>query len=393
MNITMRGERDCNSQEMFESDWKNSSFKSESYDTRRSENRPTSAKLARELGEYDTRSRENRPTSAKSARDIHVSLREKRAAEFDYVDSPGRDKRRSRTLISTRDIHSGRYNGNRPGDSDEQIDSSRLNGDIRSKSTTPMYSSLARSSPSLYRPTSVPDLSSEEKELKVWTETNTDTYRYTPLRDTLRSGTNLHRNNSKSESDLSINDKNFGPMKPDYESNLDLSSGSLMSDTFLTPRKSRDAGETPTSTPRRHYHRKHYTLHSFPTRDQIATELRGREQSQLNPNVKSDTRSQEQPKNNDDKILSSNLARDIPNQENGFNSPAFGKTSRKNLPLIQFRQGKAQTMTKIPGASTKSPHPEENVMIRDTPTQDGSSGTQDRPYRPLSVSNTAHMNF
>ncbi|XP_052786823.1 dystrophin-like isoform X2 [Mya arenaria] len=387
-NVTLRGEHINDNSDLWASeDWKNESMKSGSFDTRKPENRPTSARSARENRDFDTRVRENRPLSAKSPRELHMSLRQ-RGSEYDYneseLDRSRSDKRRSRTLISTRDIHSGRYNKSAEGEETIE-DRLRYNGDSRSKSTTPMYSSLARSSPSLYRPTSVPDLSCEDKELKIWTETNNDTYRYTPLRDTLRSGTNLHRNNSKSESDLSIADKNFAPMKGEYDSNLDLSSGSLTSDAFLTPRKARDAGETPTSTPRRHYHRKHYTLHSFPTRDQISSELRNREQS-----TNSDLRNQEQSQGNDPTNASFNLAR---NNENGVNSPIAGRTSRKNLPLIQFRQGKVQGLTKMPVTSSKSPHPEDGVMMRDTPPTRDNNGMQDRPYRPLSVSSTPHMNF
>lgn len=383
IHVTVRGDRNTEvpnlrSDLRSSHDWK---YDDNDFDTRRSENRPTSARTTREMRENDTRASENRPLSAKSPRELHMSLRQ-RNMENDADESQGRernrsgDKRRSRTLISTRDIHAGRYS--RTGDGSEGTegrygDGSSYYGDNRAKSVTPMYSSMSRSSPSLYRPTSVPDLSSEDKELKLWAETNNDTYRYTPLRETLKLGTNLHRSNSKSESDLSIAEKNFGPLKPEYDSNLDLSSGSLTSDTFLTPRK-RDAGETPTSTPRRHSHRKHYTLHTFPTRDQISSELRNREQNL-----------------NDQHRQVQNVTR---NDETGVNSPvSSARGSRKNLPLIQFRHGKVQPLARGPGTSSKSPHPEDGVLMRDTPPTRDTSGTPEKHYRPLSVSNNAHMDF
>jgi hypothetical protein len=298
--------------------------------------------------------------------------------EADYEEERGRernrsgDKRRSRTLISTRDIHAGRFS--RTGEAGDVTDNSGYYGDNRAKSVTPMHSSMSRSSPSLYRPVSVPDLSSEDKELKVWAETNNDSYRYTPLRETLRQGTNLHRSNSKSESDLSIAEKNFGPLKPEYDSNLDLSTGSLTSDSLFTPRK-RDAGETPTSTPRRHSHRKHYTLHSFPTRDQITSDLRNREQSSGN-----EYRKQTQ-----------NISR---NDDVDVNSPvSSARTSKKNLPLIQFRHGKMQSLGRGQVTNSKSPHPEDGVIIRDTPPTRDTSGSPEKHYRPLSVSTNAHMDF
>ncbi|XP_053387096.1 trichohyalin-like isoform X2 [Mercenaria mercenaria] len=378
MNVTVRGDRNTEvpplkSDLRSSYDWK---YDDESFDTRRSENRPTSARTVREMRENDTRASENRPLSAKSPRELHLSLRQ-RSAETDHEESQGRernrsgDKRRSRTLISTRDIHAGRYS--RTADGGDSNEGSGYYNDHRAKSVTPMHSTMSRSSPSLYRPISVPDLSNEDKELKIWTETNNDTYRYTPLRETLRLGTNLHRSNSKSESDLSIVEKNFGPMKPEYDSNLDLSSGSLTSDSLFTPRK-RDAGETPTSTPRRHSHRKHYTLHSFPTRDQISSDLRNKEQ------VRNDYRKQTQ-----------NVSR---NDDVGVNSPvSSARTSKKNLPLIQFRQGKVQALARGQGTSSKSPHPEDGIIIRDTPPTRDTSGTPEKHYRPLSVSTNAHMDF
>lgn len=372
MHITLRGELGSNQQDFRD------------FDTRNRDSRPTSAKSLQDLRDrsYDTRASENRPLSAKSPRELHLSLRQ-RAAELEndtsVMDkSRHGDKRRSRTLISTRDIHSGRYTKSGEGsDGAPDLDTSTVSyhGDQRAKSVTPMYSSLSRSSPSLYRPTSVPDLSSEDKELKVWTETNNDTYRYTPLRETLRPSTNLHRSNSKSESDLSIADKSFGALKPEYDSNLDLSTGSLHSDLFMTPRQARDAGETPTSTPRRQPHRKHYTLHSFPTSDQINSELRKRDQTEnIGGNL----------------LNSKNISRF---DSNDSNSPITNRSSRKNLPLIQFRHGKVQGLTRMPGTSSKSPHPEEAVMVRDTPPTRDTTGTPERHYRPLSVSSTTHMNF
>lgn len=378
MGITRRGDKNLDHSDF--TDWEHN----RSFDTGRRENRPTSAKSMQDLRErrYESRSSDSRPLSAKSPRELHLSLRQ-RAGDYNDEESSadrGRhsDKRRSRTLISTRDIHSGRYT--RTGDNvdgSQDLDDSCVgyHGDNRAKSVTPMYSSMSRSSPSLYRPTSVPDLSSEDKELKIWTETNNDTYRYTPLRDTLRTTTNLHRSNSKSESDLSIADKNFGTLKPEYDSNLDLSTGSLHSDAFMTPRKLRDAGETPTSTPRRHSHRKHFTLHSFPTRDQINSELHKHDQSDSTVNNTT---------NNNN--ASRTEAADV-------NSPVSSRVSRKNLPLIQFRHGKVQGLSRTPGTSSKSPHPEEAVLVRDTPPTKDGSGKSDRHYRPLSVSSTTHMNF
>lgn len=376
VHVTVRGDR---STEMPDSrsmqDWRYN----DNFDTRRSENRPLSARTSREMRENDTRASENRPLSAKSPRELHLSLRQ-RNMDSDYEDAGlerGRsgDKKRTRTLISTRDIHSGRYA--RTADDGEITDGrpddgSSYYGDNRAKSVTPMDSLMSKSNPSLYRPISVPDLSSEDKELKLWTETNNDSYRYTPLRETLKMGTNLHRINSKSESDLTIAEKNFGLMKPEYDSNLDLSTGSLSSDTFLTPRK-RDAGETPTSTPRRHSHRKYYTLHSFPTKDQISNELRSRE-----------------PAANEGHNQARSVSR---NDDVGVNSPVAVRLARKNLPLIQFRHGKVQALGRGVGTSTKSPHPDEAVMVRDTPPTRDTSGTPERQYRPLSVSSTVHMDF
>ncbi|XP_060584200.1 golgin subfamily A member 4-like isoform X2 [Ruditapes philippinarum] len=375
LNITVRGDRSTEVPDLRSSyDWK---YEDNEFDTRRSENRPTSARTTRELKENDTRARDNRPLSAKSPRELHLSLRHK-GVEADYEEERGRernrsgDKRRSRTLISTRDIHAGRFS--RTAEGGDVTDNSGYYGDNRAKSVTPMHSSMSRSSPSLYRPVSVPDLSSEDKELKVWAETNNDSYRYTPLRETLRQGTNLHRSNSKSESDLSIAEKNFGPLKPEYDSNLDLSTGSLTSDSLFTPRK-RDAGETPTSTPRRHSHRKHYTLHSFPTRDQITSDLRNREQSSGN-----EYRKQTQ-----------NISR---NDDVGVNSPvSSARTSKKNLPLIQFRHGKMQSLGRGQVTNSKSPHPEDGVIIRDTPPTRDTSGSPEKHYRPLSVSTNTHMDF
>ena len=369
MNITLRGERSFDTADLND------------FDTKRRETRPTSAKSMQDLRDrsYDTRSSENRPLSAKSPRELHLSLRQ-RAVEAEYDDDKNHhgDKRRSRTLISTRDIHSGRYTKTADGNAD--LDSS-YHGDQRAKSVTPMYSSISRSSPSLYRPTSVPDLTSEDKELKVWTETNNDTYRYTPLRETLRTSSNLHRSNSKSESDLSIADKNFGPLKPEYDSNLDLSTGSLHSDLYMSPRKPRDAGETPTSTPRRYTHRKHYTMHNFPSSDQISKEIQ---------------RKREQGEHTGDGVSNGvgGMRSFSRNDVLDPNSPNSGRSSsRKNLPLIQFRHGKVHGIARTPGTSSKSPHPDEPVLVRDTPPTRDTTGTPDRPYRPLSVSNNTHMNF
>ena len=331
-------------------------------DTRHPDNRPKSAKLYREYRTSEQASDE-RPLSAKSPRELHITLREKHSDRNyqEMADHRQREqnrvgeKRKQRTLISTRDIHSGRYS--RPGGSHQVTDETVSS---RSKSVTPMYSGLASQNSSLYRPTSVPDLSAEDKELKIWTETNNDTYRYTPLRDTLRSGTNLHRSNSKSESDLSLAEKTFVPLKQEYDSNLDLSTGSLTSmDSFMSPRK-RDAGETPTSTPRRA--RKHLTLHSFPTREQITSELRNQSS--------------------------------IRNDDVGVNSPtSSAPRERKNLPLIQFRHGKMTSLSRVGATCSKSPHPEESVIHRDTPPTRDTTETPDRHYRPLSVSSNLHLDL
>lgn len=306
-----------------------------------------------------------RSYSAKSPREAYATLRHhdsndpNTGAEEDFVtrddDSHylGRkpsDKRRSRVVISTRDIHSGRY---------KSVGSESTNS--RPKSVTSLHRTVqALSSPSLYRPTSVPDLTSDEKELKLWDDTNNEnTYRYTPLRETLRTGSNLTRSNSKSESDLRIAESSggFAPLRAYDSTNLDLSTGSLSScDTFASDRglKSRDAGETPTSTPRRYKPRKHYTVDSFPTRDPITGEFNTptKEFSMLS---KTDTNTP-------------NLVRE-----------------KRNLPLIQFRHGKMQTLSRTPLPNSKSPHADNQ------PTHD--TATSDHRYRPLSVSSNLQMDL
>ena len=307
-----------------------------------------------------------RPLSAKSSREAHISVRNRDLdgqdyrvgddfVSKDYNDDRnlGRklsDKRRSRVVISTRDIHSGRY---KPVGQE--------NTNYRAKSVTPLFSTQAVSSPSLYRPTSVPDLTSDEKELKVWDDTKEEnTYRYTSLRDTLRTGTNLTRSNSKSESDLRIAESSggFAPLRAYDSTNLDLSTGSLSScDTFASDRglKPRDAGETPTSTPRRYKPRKHYTLDSFPTRDPVTGDFNSPSRAEFSTLTKSDT-------------STPNVSRE-----------------KRNLPLIQFRHGKMHTLSRTPLPNSKSPHADNQ------PTHDTSVG--DHGYRPLSVSSNLHMDL
>ena len=315
--------------------------------------------------DMDSHTSQQRPVSAKSPREVIVTLRGRDPDGQDYrtgddfvsKDDDSRnlshrlsDKRRSRVVISTRDIHSGRY---------KPIGMENTN--YRTKSVTPLLNSQAVSSPSLYRPTSVPDLTSEEKELKVWDDTNNEnTYRYTSLRDTLRTGSNLTRSNSKSESDLRIAESSggFAPLRAYESTNLDLSTGSLSScDTFASDRgvRSRDAGETPTSTPRRYKPRKHYTADSFPTRDAITGEFSTPSKAEFSMLSKTDT-------------STPNISRE-----------------KRNLPLIQFRHGKMQTLSRTPLPNSKSPHAD-NQPTRDT-------ATSDHRYRPLSVSSNLQMDL
>ena len=304
-----------------------------------------------------------RPLSAKAIRDANITLRHRDLDDQsfgsgeDYVTKEddsrnvGRklsDKRKSRVVISTRDIHSGRY---KPVGVE--------NVSVRAKSVTPLLNAV--SSPSLYRPTSVPDLTSEEKELKVWDDTNNEnTYRYTSLRDSLKTGSNLTRSNSKSESDLRIAESSggFAPLRAYDSTNLDLSTGSLSScETFASDRglKLRDAGETPTSTPRRYKPRKHYTVDSFPTRDPVTGDFNTptKEFSILS---KTDTVTPNAPR------------------------------EKRALPLIQFRQGKVQTLSRTPVPNSKSPHAD-NQPLHDT------AGSGDNRYRPLSVSSKLQMDL
>ena len=316
----------------------------------------------RDVENYST---PQRPLSAKSIRDANITLRHRDLDDQsygtgeDYVSrdddsrNVGRklsDKRKSRVVISTRDIHSGRY---------KAVAVENMNG--RAKSVTPLYTAQAVSSPSLYRPTSVPDLTSDEKELKVWDDTNNEnTYRYTSLRDSLRTGSNLTRSNSKSESDLRIAESSggFAPLRAYDSTNLDLSTGSLSScDTFASDRglKLRDAGETPTSTPRRYKPRKHYTVDSFPTRDPITGDF-NTPTKEFSILTKTDTSTPNNPR------------------------------EKRALPLIQFRQGKMQTLSRTPLPNSKSPHAD-NQPIHDT------AGSGDNRYRPLSVSSKLQMDL
>ena len=317
--------------------------------------------------DVESYSMQQRPLSAKSPREANITLRHRDFDDQSYptgedfvsrdndshnLSRKQSDKRRSRVVISTRDIHSGRY---------RVVGTENTNG--RAKSVTPLYNTQAVSSPSLYRPTSVPDLTSDEKELKIWDDTNNtnneNTYRYTSLRDSLRTGTNLTRSNSKSESDLRIAESSggFAPLRAYDSTNLDLSTGSFSScDTLASDRglKLRDAGETPTSTPRRYKPRKHYTVDSFPTRDPITGEFNTptKEFSILS---KTDTSTPNIPR------------------------------EKRALPLIQFRHGKMQTLSRTPLPNSKSPHAD-NQPVYDT-------ATGDHRYRPLSVSSNLQMDL
>ena len=317
-------------------------------DSRSSQQRPLSAKSHREFVTYrgrDFDGQDYRNGDDFVSRDTDSSQHLGQQLGHRFV-----DKRRSRVVISTRDIHSGRYR-----------QAGTENASFRTKSVTPLTSSQAVSSPSLYRPTSVPDLTGDEKELKVWEDTNNDnTYRYTSLRDTLRTGSNLTRSNSKSESDLRIAESSggFAPLRAYDSTNLDLSTGSLSScDTYASDRgiRPRDAGETPTSTPRRYKPRKHYTVDSFPTRDPITGEFSTPSKADFSILSKTDTSTPNAPR------------------------------EKRNLPLIQFRQGKMQTLSRTPVPNSKSPHAD-NQPLLDT-------ASSDHRYRPLSVSSNLQMDL
>ncbi|KAL3884693.1 hypothetical protein ACJMK2_024805 [Sinanodonta woodiana] len=259
-------------------------------------------------------------------------------------------KKSSRVIISTKDIHAGKYAQLAEKESESVAVPKAANVGFRATSVTSHVESKNISSP-VYRPVSVPDLSCDENDTRLrdnfsWMSSAdpqlSDRYKYTSLKESLKEpiGTNLKRSNSKSETDLHVLE-DFALSQYDNTAS-DTSKGSPFPDRS----RLHDAGESPMTTPRKFRPKSCLDF----TRD-----------------------GQDMTSNESTDHTSHHLS-----SSRQFSTPTF---SKQNLPLIQF--GKLRTLNTITN----------KAGIDSDKTGKLGVSEKARTYKPLSLSTRIQMDL